>query len=69
MSEWVKTPPTEPGWYWYWQLGFTPRPKPQCVHVYDGNFVMFDGDAYSIRYHTYSMNGEWWTTKIEEPRP
>ena len=53
MSTWSKTPPSEPGWYWWREDEEDADIMTVCSYG-DDDFAIPDW-------------GEWWTTPIEEP--
>ena len=64
--EWSKTPPSEPGWYWwYGQTHADGSESKEIVEVVAGRAQMMWFAAPDVV--DWLSEGEWWTTPIEEP--
>jgi len=61
MTEWTKTPPTEPGWYWY--RDFPVLPDTQAGYMNPYGFWECAG----LRTEAERLPGEWWPERIQEP--
>lgn len=71
-GRWTRTPPTEPGWYWYRDAMDTQVVNAEYGMGYDDSehlvFTMAgSGDGFSPEI-MLRQDGEFWSEKLEEPK-
>ncbi len=69
LPEWITTPPTEPGWYWWRRLHDNPRNKWRIINIRTGSWPgLACCDPMNRDLTTpVAIGGEWWPVRIEEP--
>lgn len=60
--KWTKTPPAEPGWYWYRDI---PLDCPTTILRVDETRIADGIGCYGVEIER--LPGEWWPVKVEPP--